>query len=909
MNAPDFGEFYQAINGYRPFPWQQRLAERVLSRGWPDAIDVPTGCGKTSVLDVAVYALAMQAGQLPASRTPLRIFFVVDRRLVVDDVSDHAFHLQEKVENDPALEWAREQFKKFDCARPLDVAVMRGGMYRNDTWADAPNQPLICVSTVDQVGSRLLFRGYGVSENGRPVHAGLVGNDSLLIVDEAHLSQPFLETLRAVRGYQDQRDVVTVPGVRFVQMSATGGGKDGAEILRLEGSDYQDDNLRRRLEAPKVAELQETGSLPAAAAEAAARLARPDTGVVGVVLNTVAAARATFEILRAKFPEECILLTGRIRPYDRDDLLSKFGEQMMAKRVPRDGKRLFVVATQTIEVGADLDFDALVTEAAPLDSLRQRFGRLNRLGEGPEARAVILKPKKSKESEGIYGAALEKTWEWVKQYGGDRIDFGVKSMGELFDREGDPGLLTRKGKAPVMLPAHVDAWAQTNPAPAAEPNVAHFLHGTENKDSADVQIVWRADLEDTEEAWIWKERVAAAPPVSSEALPLPIYAAKRWLEHKAAALVADVEGTGSDESDATEKVRPFLIWRGPDETRPGLTLRPGDTVIVRSSEGGCDGYGWYPQSKEPVRDIGDLCANERVTQVGGRYRVRVVPELLFPQDDEMRTRAREYLKHWDQGDEQEDEAIEEAILQNAQYHGKPRRRRAYGENWLLIQSQWTKPEKKLRRGEAPDETDQDDSSSATTCITLREHSDGVMEKARTFAAACGVNGSAAASIESAARLHDQGKQDERFQFMLSPEETDEPLAKNEVGLTEWRRRQQAVGFPKGARHEFASVALAEKLCVWAEGTDPELALHLIGTHHGYGRAFPRVWNDAGQTIKARIDGREVSVGDVHRVARVDSGWVDRFWLLNRKYGWWGLAYLEAILRRADCVRSREEQEK
>jgi CRISPR-associated endonuclease/helicase Cas3 len=89
--------------------------------------------------------------------------------------------------------------------------------------------------------------------------------------------------------------------------------------------------------------------------------------------------------------------------------------------------------------------------------------------------------------------------------------------------------------------------------------------------------------------------------------------------------------------------------------------------------------------------------------------------------------------------------------------------------------------------------------------------------------------------------------------------------------------------------------------------DVELALYLIGTHHGYGRPFPPVWDDHDQKVRAQIGERQLEVCNVHTVARIGSGWVDRYWALTRKYGWWGLAYLEATLRRADCVQSRAER--
>ena len=189
----------------------------------------------------------------------MRLFFVIDRRVVVDQSAKHAEKLAKalkralKAQSEyPVLHIAASQLMEFGGYAPLHVAVLRGGIYREPAWYHSPNQPLICASTVDQVGSRLLFRGYGVSEAMRPVHAGLIGCDSLIFVDEAHLSSPFVDTVRSVRRYSDLGWAEKPLGKPFVAVEMSATQRSGkSKSFQLLPEDYKDPVLKPRLSASK----------------------------------------------------------------------------------------------------------------------------------------------------------------------------------------------------------------------------------------------------------------------------------------------------------------------------------------------------------------------------------------------------------------------------------------------------------------------------------------------------------------------------------------------------------------------------------------------------------------------------------------------------------------------------------
>jgi CRISPR-associated endonuclease/helicase Cas3 len=1050
--TPDrFPAFYRAVNGYDPLPWQTRLVEEVAAHGglWPAVLDLPTSAGKTSALDAAVFLLAMQAGKSVHERTAaIRTFFVVDRRIVVDEAAEKARKLarllntaeDKSEEPDPLspadralVKTVASRLRQYGGDKALHVSVLRGGMYRDGSWAESPTQPTICLSTVDQVGSRLLFRGYGVSPRQRALHAGLVGNDALILVDEAHLSRPFIETLKAIEFYRSDRwaeQPVKTP-FQVVVMSATAGpatepiGAVGEAVDQqrpkplqlLAETDTSPEvcpDLHRRLTTKKLVTLVETtgSEFVGTVVETALALTRSEKGfkpvqVVGVVVNRVRTARQVAESLYRKTnplgegesDRECpdvVLLTGRIRPYDRDELLFRRAirdsrdpgtpvcgllpfvkatvnkERTDYDRPPPPRGVLFIVATQTVEVGADFSFDALATELAPLDALRQRLGRVDRLGFRGRSRVVIVRNKEAEKDDPVYGSAPTATWKVLKAWEKDAkrrkedIDFGIQATEGRIPRDPEnredflAPLCAPCSRAPVMLPAHLDDWVQTSVAPEPDPDPALFLHGP-NSGPADVLVVWRADvMQQSLEKEVGKKDapkarhlVALVPPTSMEALPLPIWQVQSWLRNRTAADdFTDLEGEPEPDAQRRGDDRrsdPFLIWKGPDRkagTRVShnpADIRPGNTIVVPSSYGGCDEFGWNPEHTLPVADVADDCswrakrrASLRIHPGSGVHLQTLGIWQQLP--DQFPGELVERLTALLVNDPETGEIDWDAVVE--MFRGAPgkfewlqkARRIDYRDGSGIVLVATKRPIHPDDRNiteveeEAPGDDEGNSFLGTDELVSLQDHCLRVQARVNDFARSLKLNDSLREIESRTALFHDVGKADARFQMWLYGNEANaagnsfQLIAKSQVeerNMAAVEASRIRARWPKGGRHEAASVLLVRANPEVSGGLcDTELFEYVLGTHHGWGRpAWPFIEDDVVYdppgTVTVAFETFQLT-GELQArpeiaLAALHAGWVDLFWRLVRRYGYWGLAYLETLLVLADHRQSEAER--
>jgi CRISPR-associated endonuclease/helicase Cas3 len=958
-----FADFFRAVNNAEAFPWQRDLVAEVAATGrWPLLLDLPTASGKTSVIDAAVFLMAVRDDM------PRRVVFVIDRRVVVQQAAERARKLAEqlRLNDDPAVRLVAARLRRpatpaedeTRTSEPLQWTELRGGIVRDETWITRPDVPAVIVSTVDQVGSRLLFRGYGISPRMWPIHAGLLANDTLFLLDEVHLSQPFAQTLGAI-AFRYRRSAGNVLPDRWqvVELSATPDTTSrDREPFRLSDRDRDPGSaplLAKRLAARKFAAKQlvkGSGSRPQELAKRAARIARQfavDGRVVGVLVNRVNTGRLVHDQLGCGDTVDSCLITGRMRPVDRDDILRGIKDRIRTGRSRDTAEQsLIVVGTQSVEAGADFDFDALITECASFDALRQRFGRVDRNGDlsdrGTDSASVILAHAddvKKGATDAVYGEALAKTWAWLPER---RFDFTALKPDSGTTAE----LTVRKPHAPVLLPSHLDRWVQTSQVPDADPVVAHWLHGTEESASADVNVVWRADLTaellELEKGRMAADLLSACPPGSGEAMSVPLPAVRAWLADagRRDVEVADLEGVSAERPDdapisANTPIRPVLRWQDDSQTaRLAGDIRPGDTLVVPATYGGVAAGNWAPADGRPVTDLG-----HRVQlQQRGRLVLRLNPGFFdddFPHPplpasvDPYSESDEESVGDWlnEVGEASSGTRLIDSMIRWLQDNGDWKVTRVpsvrYGQTYVVMSSRHLSSEETQALLSAPPEpagsaaeAEPETSSFTGVPVPLKTHLDNVGNWAAFLARNCGLPSTLVGDMQLAGRLHDLGKADLRFQEILQNDAALAPglLAKSGRAELTWAERNRVTrkaGYPAGGRHELLSLALVQdKQDIESQAADWDLVLHLVASHHGWCRPFAPVVADRDPVpVRVPFDGVLLEHSSATGMARIDSGVADRFWRLVRRYGWFGLAWLECLLRLADHRASEEEQRK
>lgn len=414
----NYADFFSAAfeDGREPYEYQKRIAcgEKgdALENSWLSTsgpcesrlISISTGLGKTAAVILA-WLWNRVCRQDP--QWPRRLVYCLPMRTLVEQTRDEA----EK--------WLSAHKLLWDCKGSHDgkvgLHVLMGGENTID-WDLYPEENAILIGTQDMLLSRALNRGYGMSRYRWPMHFGLLNNDCLWIFDETQLMGPGLSTACQLEAFRKHGSALfgSFPESRSVTWYASAtASPDHLQTREWRNVTREDSfffDLKQEKDAATGPVAERLGATKKLTLEATrnfgSKQKEPDASLIHeivsqhramvealqsapssiprrslVICNTVDRAIRVHAAIQAVLSTEnavdILLMHSRFRPHERRAQAARLKSEHLST-FPRGQ---IVIATQVIEAGVDLSSGLLWTEVAPLASIVQRLGRLNRSGE------------------------------------------------------------------------------------------------------------------------------------------------------------------------------------------------------------------------------------------------------------------------------------------------------------------------------------------------------------------------------------------------------------------------------------------------------------------------------------------------------------------------------------------------
>lgn len=858
----EFQSLFLTLTGANPFPWQQALYDQFSRGKIPPVAELPTGLGKTSVVAIWLIALITNPDKMPR-----RLVYVVNRRTVVDQTTTDIKRLRDRLlqSQDLLAELKSRCAINFDF--PLGLSTLRGQFADNREWCADPARPAVIVGTVDMIGSGLLFSRYSCGFKTHPHHAGLLGQDALLVHDEAHLEPAFQQLLEEIAGEKgEQTRSKDLFPLRVMALSATTRGTNSPFILTPEDED--DDRVKERLFAQKRLILhpidnEKNQTIADKLTELA--LARRDSGrAVLVFAQSVEVVQRVAETLE-KQKLATVVLTGTMRGKERDELAQSNPKflRFLAKSsrpdnspAPTEGT-VYLVATSAGEVGVNISADDLICDLSTFESLAQRFGRVNRFGCTPGGSTIELIHPLDFDETVSREASRARTLELMCQLAGDASPNALRNL----DAAARAAAFT---PPPQMRPATdilFDAWSLTTIRDVlpGRPPVAPYLHGEPPAwEPPETYVAWRREVDlikntkDTllEDYYPPRDLIEDYPlkphellrDRSSRVREQLARMAERFAQNEAPKIWV-IDDDGRVES---RRISDFA-------DKESETSLHGCTILLPPSLGGLSNNGLLDAKAQPSGDDSED-VSDVITPIPRKRIFNSSPKLPDNSENSDWRRIRVIdLQRGKEDFEDDGESVQKRY-------------------WLWL--------------EAPITSDTTGFRNTGKSVSLKDHTCAVEQCATAIVQKLNLPEPLARDVVLAAHFHDLGKHRRRWQDGIGNNNKDIWLAKAGEDLT-------PRDFDDSYRHEFGSLRDAEREDQFQQlpPDERDLVLHLIAAHHG--RARPHFPNEEVFDPESTPTQNEAIAIDVPR----------RFARLQRRYGRWGLAYLESLLRAADYAAS------